>query len=57
MLTQHIQDILQVSPSPFPNFSGWDGPGNEASIMALEFEMLELLEYSISMCDWELDWN
>ena len=29
MLTQHIQENLQVTPGPFPDF--WVGPGDEAS--------------------------
>ena len=28
MLTQHIQESLQVTPGPIPNF--WVGPGDEA---------------------------
>ena len=29
MLTQHIQESLQVTPGPFPDF--WVGPGDEAT--------------------------
>ena len=29
LLTQHIQESLQVTPGPFPDF--WVGPGDEAT--------------------------
>ena len=41
MLTRHIQEFLQVTPGPFPDF--WVGPGDEATPQP-QFSLLRNLE-------------
>ena len=45
MLTQHIQENLQVTPGPFPNFLGW-GLGTK-----LQLQMPYQLPASHVICD------
>ena len=37
--TQHIQDFLQLTPGPFPNF--WVGPGDKGSSVVPYYELMK----------------
>ena len=47
MLTRHIQESLQVTPGPFPDF--WVGPGDEATINLGHLNSGQICSYQLEL--------